>query len=77
MEFGGNERGNGGSTENSPSIDRIVPELGYIEGNLIWVSSKANWMKSSGTVEDLFAVAQFYQRLMHNPSLFLPGNTIH
>lgn len=77
MAYGGYGDGKRGGTENSPSIDRIIPHLGYVPGNVIWVSLKANWMKNCGTVEELFTVAQFYQRLLHNPSLYLPGHTIH
>lgn len=32
---------------NSPSIDRIIPALGYIPGNVQVISLKANMMKSS------------------------------
>jgi Mor family transcriptional regulator len=32
--------------DNSPSLDRIIPELGYISGNVRVISSKANTIKS-------------------------------
>jgi hypothetical protein len=35
----------GGMSRNSPSIDRIVPSLGYIAGNIAIISHKANSMK--------------------------------
>lgn len=35
----------GGISRNSPSIDRIVPSLGYIAGNIAIISHKANSMK--------------------------------
>ena len=77
MVFGGKGNGQRGGTYNSPSIDRIVPELGYVPDNVIWVSQLANAIKQTASVDQLFAVAQFYQRLMHNPTLFVPGHTIH
>ena len=30
---------------NSPSLDKIIPELGYIEGNVRWISYRANIIK--------------------------------
>lgn len=37
----------------SPSLDRIVPEKGYIKGNCFIISSKANRMKQENTLESL------------------------
>lgn len=33
----------------SPSLDRIVPELGYVKGNIAVISHKANRLKSNMT----------------------------
>jgi hypothetical protein len=44
---------------NSPSLDRIVPELGYVPGNVIVMSNKANRMKSDGTKEDIIALYEW------------------
>ena len=51
---------------NSPSIDRIIPELGYIQDNIIIVSFKANLMKSDSTIDELEKVYQFYKNLLSN-----------
>jgi hypothetical protein len=48
----------------SPSIDRIIPELGYVPGNVIVVSHLANTIKSYATVDQLLRVAAFYQQLI-------------
>ena len=46
MEFGGNKR-------ESPSVDRFIPQDGYIKGNVAWLSGKANSMKSDATIEEI------------------------
>lgn len=42
-----------GTDDNSPSLDRIKPELGYVPGNLAIISNKANIIKSNWTADDL------------------------
>jgi hypothetical protein len=44
-------------TDNSPSLDRLVPSKGYVRGNVIVVSDLANRIKNSGTLEQIQAVA--------------------
>jgi hypothetical protein len=55
--------------DGSPSLDRIVPELGYVKGNVVVVSHKANTMKNSATVEELCRVAQFYKNLVESKDM--------
>lgn len=38
---------------NSPTIDRIIPELGYTKGNIWVISSRANLIKNDSTLEEL------------------------
>ena len=59
------ERGIGGKgkNDNSPSLDRIKPEKGYVRDNVIVVSNKANRMKNDGSPEDLRKIADFYTNL--------------
>jgi hypothetical protein len=47
----------------SPSVDRIVPELGYVKGNIVIVSYRANLIKTNATVSELIKVAEFYRLL--------------
>ena len=35
------------------SLDRIKPELGYVKGNVVIISNKANMMKNTATAEDV------------------------
>jgi hypothetical protein len=48
----------------SPSLDRIVPHLGYVRGNVIVVSTRANRLKGDATLDELLRLAEFYQRIM-------------
>lgn len=47
----------------SPTVDRIVPALGYVRGNVIIVCRRANNIKSDDTVDDIQRVADFYRSL--------------
>lgn len=38
---------------NSPSLDKIIPELGYVVGNIQVISQRANLLKSNSTLEEL------------------------
>ena len=40
-------------TDNSPTLDRIVPSLGYIKGNIVVISNKANRIKSNATSDEI------------------------
>lgn len=51
----------------SASLDRIKPELGYVKGNVIIISWRANRIKCDATPEELLRVAEFYKR-MDNPA---------
>jgi hypothetical protein len=39
--------------DNSPTLDKIVPELGYIKGNIAIISAKANRIKNNATVDEI------------------------
>ena len=45
-----------------PSLDRLVPDRGYVPGNVIWISMRANQMKNDGTSEELLRVAEWLQQ---------------
>ena len=53
---------------NSPSVDRIVPELGYVKENIQILSNKANSMKSDATPEELIMFAEWIFRTYKNGS---------
>jgi len=39
--------------DNSYSLDRIIPELGYVKGNVEVISHKANSIKNNASIEEL------------------------
>ena len=47
------ERAEGKAKPNSPSLDRIRPERGYVRGNVWIISFKANTIKNNSTLEEL------------------------
>jgi len=51
--------GNDSSREISPSLDRIVPELGYVKGNIRVISLRANRLKSDASIEELEAILKY------------------
>jgi hypothetical protein len=50
--------------ENSISLDRIVPELGYVKGNVAVISYKANTIKNNATIEELEKVLSWMKSKM-------------
>ena len=52
-----------GPTSWSPSLDRIDNTKGYVPGNVIVVSLKANRMKSDATISELKRLVEFYEKL--------------
>jgi hypothetical protein len=50
----------------SPSLDRIIPELGYTIGNVQILSNKANMMKQNATNEELLMFADWIKRNINN-----------
>lgn len=49
--------------DNSPSLDRIIPNLGYVKGNVIVISYRANVLKRDASPDELMKLALFYKKI--------------
>lgn len=56
FDWGMNGKGRG---YERPSLDRIIPELGYVKGNVVFISMVANQIKSAFTEKELYLVADW------------------
>jgi hypothetical protein len=48
-----------GGRGSAPSLDRLIPEFGYVPGNVVWISHLANAIKSKANVREIYAVADW------------------
>lgn len=55
-----------GHPNRAPNLDRIIPEMGYVRGNVIVVSALANRIKSDAAINQIRLVADFYETLLRN-----------
>jgi hypothetical protein len=47
----------------SPSLDRFVPSLGYVRGNVVVISNRANMLKRDATVAEIEALARWMRKV--------------
>lgn len=52
----------GDAADCAPSLDRINNELGYVPGNVVVVSFRANRIKGNATIDELQKVVKFYEQ---------------
>lgn len=55
------EFGNMKLRDSSPSVDRFIPELGYVPGNVAVISWKANKIKSNASFQELKQIADWME----------------
>lgn len=61
--------GEGIATDNSPELDRIDNSKGYVKGNVIVVSRRANRIKNDATADELMKIAKFYKQATRHLTL--------
>lgn len=60
-------------TQNSPTLDKIVPSLGYVSGNVKIISHLGNTLKSSNSIETLRNTIEYLEDCEREKLLFLNG----
>jgi hypothetical protein len=63
MKFGFTPTKRSGGNPDSPSLDRLDPNKGYVKGNVVWMSFRANAIKQNASLEEIQAVARFMSNL--------------
>jgi len=48
-------------TDNTPSLDRLVPDKGYVRGNVRIISWRANRLKNDATLEELKLLVNYVE----------------
>jgi len=48
---------------NSPSLDKVIPEKGYIKGNVWVISNRANTLKNDATLQELKTLVENLEAL--------------
>jgi hypothetical protein len=56
--------GKPGPIDSSPTLDKFIPELGYIPGNVAVISWRANRLKGDGKVEDFQKIATWMEEVL-------------
>jgi hypothetical protein len=69
MELDYKGTGHHGVKSNSPTVDRLVPELGYIEGNISVISHRANSIKRDASAEELEKVLAWVRSALPNSQI--------
>ena len=59
FEWGASGLGPGKFKPNGAQLDRIEPELGYVMGNVAFISHRANRLKDNGTMQDHYDIADW------------------
>jgi len=57
--------GKGRTRPDSPTLDRILPHLGYIKGNVAFLSYRANRIKDNGTMQEHYDIADWIWNHIH------------
>jgi hypothetical protein len=50
----------------SPSLDRTIPKLGYVRGNVQVISAQANAMKRDASPEQLKRFCEYYLKVLED-----------
>lgn len=62
------KQADGRANENSPSLDKIIPSLGYVKGNVAIISQRANWIKRDASVEEIEMLLNWLKSHFQDPN---------
>lgn len=51
--------------DNTPSLDRIIPELGYVKGNVQVISWRANRLKNDAFFEEIESLYKYMKKALN------------
>ena len=57
--YASSKKGAGYPDPHAAALDRIIPELGYVKNNVVFISNWANIIKSNATEKELYLVADW------------------
>ena len=60
----------GGPKDSAPSLDRIDNKKGYIRGNVVVTSWRANRLKNDASIDELKMILEFYSKVTTNAEDF-------
>ena len=69
LVWGDKTKSHRGPRMNSPSLDRLVPDLGYIRGNVNWISMRANYIKQDASPEEIHDVGNWLKAQLKTTNL--------
>lgn len=53
--------------DGTPSLDKVIPALGYVKGNVRVISMRANRIKDNATLEEIEAIARYMRESITPP----------
>lgn len=59
LKYASSQKGPGNPDPYAAALDRVIPELGYVKGNVVFISNWANSIKSDATEVQLYAIADW------------------
>ena len=59
------EYGGGTGNDSTASIDKVIPGLGYVKGNVVILSSRANRLKGDMTIVELEKILSYMKSFKH------------
>lgn len=62
--------------KNTPSLDKVIPELGYVKGNVRIISNLANMMKSYASAQELLTFSKNINKYMNKEDIVRPVENI-